>query len=154
MLKTTLLKVKAEYLIQIVRFIYVLRRSCSTIFWLQRRKGVSRWWMARLAVIGIGTINIIEIDGMVPALEAVYYVIEARYNLISIRVLDEVGCRIQVQQDIITVSQGDRGNCGRREVWRIIQVERRKLSSRWSFKNKLGKELIARWSFKEDYNGT
>ena len=41
-------------------------------------------------------------------LEAVWYVPEARYNLISIRVLDEEGCQIQVQQDIIAVSQGDR----------------------------------------------
>ena len=45
---------------------------------------------------------------MVRALEAIQYVPEERYNLISIRVLDEEGCRIQVQQGVITVSQGDR----------------------------------------------
>ena len=39
---------------------------------------------------------------------AVQYVPTTRYNLISIRLLDEEGYRIQVQQDIITVSQGDR----------------------------------------------
>ena len=42
------------------------------------------------------------------ALEAVRYVLEAQYNLISIRVLDEEGCQIQVQQDAVTVSHGDR----------------------------------------------
>ena len=46
--------------------------------------------------------------GTVYALEVVQYVPEARYNLISIRVLDEEGFQIQVQQDIVTVSQGDR----------------------------------------------
>jgi len=44
----------------------------------------------------------------VRALEAVRYVLEARYNLKSIGILDEEGCRIQVQQDVITVNQGDR----------------------------------------------
>jgi len=42
------------------------------------------------------------------ALEAVQYVPEARYNLISIEVLDEERCRIQVKQDVLTVSHGDR----------------------------------------------
>ena len=32
---------------------------------------------------------------------------QARYNLISIRVLDEEECRIQVQKSVIIVSQGD-----------------------------------------------
>jgi len=54
-------------------------------------------------VIGTGTVKVTERDGMVHALEAVQYVPEARYNLISIRVLDEEGCRIQVQQGIVTV---------------------------------------------------
>jgi len=40
-----------------------------------------------------------------------------RYNLISIRVLDEEGYRIQVQQGVVTVNQGDvvileREKCG------------------------------------------
>ena len=42
------------------------------------------------------------------ALEVVRYVPEVRYNVISIRVLDVEGCRIQVQQGVVTVSQGDR----------------------------------------------
>jgi len=29
-----------------------------------------------------------------------------------------------------------------------------KISSRWSFRDELGRELIVRWSFKEDCNGT
>ena len=37
-------------------------------------------------------------------------------------------------------------------MWRVIQAEGRKLSSRWSFKDKLEREFIARWSFKEDCN--
>ena len=50
-------------------------------------------------VIGTETVKITERDGTVCALEAIQYVPEAPYNLISIRVLDEEGCRIQVQRD-------------------------------------------------------
>ena len=42
-------------------------------------------------VIGVGTVKITGRDGTVRALEAVQYIPEARYNLISIRVLDEEG---------------------------------------------------------------
>ena len=42
-------------------------------------------------VIGTGTINVTERDGTVRALEAVWYVPEARYNLIFIGVLAEEG---------------------------------------------------------------
>jgi len=59
-------------------------------------------------VISTGTINVTCRDGMMRALEMIRYVLEARYNLISIEVLDEEGCRIQVQQGVITVNQGDR----------------------------------------------
>jgi len=38
-------------------------------------------------------------------------------------------------------------------VWRVIQAEERKFSSRYSFKDKLGRKLIVWWSFKEDCNG-
>jgi len=55
-----------------------------------------------------GTVKVTERDGMMHALEAVRYVLETRYNLISIRMLDEEGCRIQLQRDVVTVSQGDR----------------------------------------------
>jgi len=48
-------------------------------------------------VIGTGTVKFIERDGTMRALEAIRYVPEAHYNLISIGVLDEEGCRIQVQ---------------------------------------------------------
>jgi len=48
-------------------------------------------------VIGTGTVMVTERDGMLRALEAVRYVPEAHYNLISIRVLDEEGFWIQVQ---------------------------------------------------------
>ena len=44
----------------------------------------------------------------VHTLKAIRYVLEARYNLISIRVLGEEECQIQVQEDVITVSQEDR----------------------------------------------
>jgi len=40
-------------------------------------------------VITTGTVNVTKRDEMVCALEAVQYVLEARYNLISIGVLDE-----------------------------------------------------------------
>ena len=45
-------------------------------------------------VISTGTIKVTGRDGTVRALEAVRYVPESRYNLISIRVLDEEECRI------------------------------------------------------------
>ena len=44
-------------------------------------------------VIDTGTIKITEREEIVRALEAVRYVPEARYNLISIKVLNEGGCR-------------------------------------------------------------
>ena len=48
-------------------------------------------------VISTETIKVTGRDEIVRALEAVRYVPKARYSLISIRVLDEEGCRIQVQ---------------------------------------------------------
>jgi len=48
-------------------------------------------------VIDTGTVKVTGRDEIVRALKAVRYVPEARYNLISIRVLNEEGCRIQVQ---------------------------------------------------------
>jgi len=48
-------------------------------------------------VISTETVKIIERDGMVHAVEVVWYVPKTRYNLISIRSLDEEGCLIQVQ---------------------------------------------------------
>ena len=48
-------------------------------------------------VIDIRTAKVIERDGTMRVLEVVWYIPEARYNLIFIRVLDEKGCRIQVQ---------------------------------------------------------
>jgi len=76
-------------------------------------------------------------------LEAVRYVPEARHILIFIRVLGEEGCQIQMQQDVVTVSQGE-GNPGGRKVWRVIQAEEKNLILRWSIRDKLGRELIAR----------
>ena len=46
------------------------------------------------------------------------------------------------------------GNPERREVWSVVQAEGKKLSLKWSFKDKLGREFIARWNFKEDCNVT
>ena len=59
-------------------------------------------------VIGTETIKVTERDETVRALEAAWSVSEAHYNLTSIGVLNEVGRRIQVQQSVITVSQGDK----------------------------------------------
>ena len=55
-------------------------------------------------VIGTGTVKVTGREGTMRALEAVRYIPEARYNLISIRVLDKEKCRIQVQQGVVTVS--------------------------------------------------
>ena len=43
-------------------------------------------------VIGTGTVKVTGRDVTMDALEAARYVPEARYNLISIKVLDEEGC--------------------------------------------------------------
>jgi len=59
-------------------------------------------------VISTRTVKVTGRDGTVRALEAVWYIPEAQYNLISIRVLDEEGYHIQVQQGVVTVSQRDR----------------------------------------------
>ena len=56
-------------------------------------------------VINTRTVKVTERDMIVRALEAVQYVLETHYNLISIRVLDEEGYQIQVQQGIITLAK-------------------------------------------------
>ena len=94
-------------------------------------------------VIDTGIVKVTGRDRTVRTLEAVRYVSKARYNLISIRVLDKEGCRIQVQKGVITVSQGDRVILKERSVV-VIQAERRTLSLRWSFKYKLEREFIMR----------
>ena len=55
-------------------------------------------------VIDTRIINVTRRDGTMRAMEAVQYVLEARYNLISIGVLDEEECWIEVQQGVVTVS--------------------------------------------------
>jgi len=45
-------------------------------------------------VIGTGSVNVTGRDGTMRTLEAVRYVSEARYNLISIVMLDSKGCQI------------------------------------------------------------
>ena len=59
-------------------------------------------------VISTVTVKITHRDMTVCSLEAIRYVSEARYNLISIRVLHEEGWWIYIQQSGVTVSQGDR----------------------------------------------
>ena len=72
-------------------------------------KELLKWWMARLARSStLGQSMVTCRDGMVRALEVIRYVPEAWYNLISVEVLDEKECRIQVQQDVIMVSQGNK----------------------------------------------
>ena len=55
-------------------------------------------------IIGTGKVNITDIGETMHALEAVQYVQEAPYNLISIGVLDSEGCQITVKHGVITVS--------------------------------------------------
>ena len=104
--------------------------------------------------LGTGTVKITEIDETVRALEAVQYILETRYNLISIRVLDEKGCRIQMQQSVVTVSQGDMIILKGEKCEGLYKLKKNKLNSKWSFRDKLRRELIARWSFNEDCDGT
>ena len=59
-------------------------------------------------VIGTGTVKVIERDGTVCALETVRYVPEAHFNLISIRVLDEEGCRIKCNKTLSQLAKETR----------------------------------------------
>jgi len=47
-------------------------------------------------VIGTRTVKVIEKNETMHALETVRYVLKARYNLITIGVLDKEGCQIQM----------------------------------------------------------
>ena len=58
-------------------------------------------------VIGAGIVNVTCRDGTVRVLEAVWYVSEALYNLISIGLLDEKRCWMKVLQSVVMVSQRD-----------------------------------------------
>ena len=108
MLKATLLKVKVGYLIQVVKVHVYSQKELFNLLVAKEEGIVKMVNGSTCEVIGTGTVKITERDKMVRALEAVQYVSEARYNLISIRVLDEEGCRIQVQQGVVTISQVDR----------------------------------------------
>ena len=101
-------------------------------------------------IIGTGIVNITWRDGTmrametVHALEAVRYIPEAQCNLKSIGVLDEEGFRIQVQQDVTAVSQGDRVILEGEKCGEIIYKLKEGNSFRGGFRNKLERELIAR----------
>ena len=51
------------------QFMYVPRMSYSITLWLQKRKRLSKWWMAQIARLRTGTIKVTERDGTVRALE-------------------------------------------------------------------------------------
>ena len=65
-------------------------------------------------IIGTGIVKVTERDRTVRALKAVRYVLETRYNLISIRVLETRRRHSQPRRQ---------DNPERREVWRVIQAE-------------------------------
>jgi len=70
MLKTALLKVKAEYLIRVVRFMYVPRRSCSRIFLVTKEEKIVKMVDGSACEVNrTGTVKVIKRDGMVRALE-------------------------------------------------------------------------------------
>ena len=84
-------------MIQVVRFMY---GSQKELFYslVAKKKGIVKMVDGSACeVIGTGTVKVTERDVIVRALEAIRYVPEACYNLISIRVLDQEGCWIQVQ---------------------------------------------------------
>ena len=88
-MKTTLLKVKAGYLIFTSE---VHEYSHKNMFnFLITKEGGTVKIVNDLAceIIGTKTINITERDGKMHTLKAVQYVPGARYNLIFIRVLDK-----------------------------------------------------------------
>jgi len=73
-------------------------------------------------IIGIGTVKVTERDGMLRTQEAVRYVLEACYNLISIRCLTKKD--VDPSATRRRHSQPRRqGNPERREVWRVIQAD-------------------------------
>ena len=77
---------------------YVHRKSCSINSLVVKEGGIVKMIdSSACEVIDTRTVKVTGKYGIVCALEAVQYVQEVRYNLISIRMLDEEGCRIQVQ---------------------------------------------------------
>jgi len=58
--------------------------------------------------ISTGIVNVTCKDGPMSALQAAQYASEARYYLISLGVLDEIGHQIKMQQGFITVCQEDK----------------------------------------------
>jgi len=89
MLKTTFLKIKAEYLIRVVRFMYVLKKKLFNSLVAKKEGTVKMVEGSACEVIGTGTIKVKERDETVHTLEAVRYVPEASYNLISVGVLEK-----------------------------------------------------------------
>jgi len=59
-------------------------------------------------VIGTEKVKVTEREEMMRALKAVQYISKTQCYLISIRVLNEKGGRIQVQQGVVIVSQGEK----------------------------------------------
>ncbi|KAH1091748.1 hypothetical protein J1N35_019005 [Gossypium stocksii] len=59
-----------------------------------------------IKVIGIGTIKIKIHDGTIRTLSDVRYVLDLQKNLISLRILDSKGCRINIELSGIKVSRG------------------------------------------------
>ena len=105
-------------------------------------------------VIDTGTIKITERDETVRVLEAVQYVSEARYNLISIELLDEEGYHIQVQQSVVTVSQRDRVILEEEKYESLYKLNKENSVRGGVSEDNLRRKLIARWSFKEDCDET
>jgi len=105
-------------------------------------------------VIDTGTIKITERDETVRVLEAVQYVSEARYNLISIELLDEEGCQIQVQHSVVTVSQRDRVVLEEEKCESLYKLNKENSVRGGVSEDNFGRELIARWNFKEDCDET
>ena len=68
---------------------YVLRKSYSITPCCKGGRDVKMVDGSACEIIDTETVKVTGRDGTVRALEAVRYVLEAQYNLISIRVLDE-----------------------------------------------------------------
>ena len=57
-------------------------------------------------VVGIGTVSLKMYDGMVRELTQVRHVPELKRNLISIGILDQIGCVIKAEKEILKVVKG------------------------------------------------
>ena len=105
-------------------------------------------------VIDTGTVKVTKRNGTVCALEAVWYVPEAQYNPISIRVLGKEECRIQVQQCVVTIIQGDEVILEGERCGGLYKLKKENSVRGGVFRDKLGKGSLRGGASRKNCNRT